>query len=139
MSYAEKLKDPRWQKKRLEIFERDGWRCKICGSEDDTLNVHHLTYRKGFDPWEINNGLLMTVCSKCHERSKEDDEDMCGIDSFMNDMGTLLDTFWKSGFEQQDLLLLAEAVFKVRAPKEPVDSFNLEVIPFYFKKAAGER
>ena len=25
MSYSDKLKDPRWQRKRLEIFERDNW------------------------------------------------------------------------------------------------------------------
>jgi len=25
-AYSEKLKDPRWQKKRLEVFQRDGFR-----------------------------------------------------------------------------------------------------------------
>lgn len=29
--YAKKLMDPRWQKKRLEIFKRDGWKCQNCG------------------------------------------------------------------------------------------------------------
>lgn len=31
--YKEKLKDPRWQKKRLQIFERDDWCCQKCGDE----------------------------------------------------------------------------------------------------------
>jgi len=26
MTYAEKLKNPKWQKKRLKIFERDGYK-----------------------------------------------------------------------------------------------------------------
>ena len=26
--YVEKLKDPRWQRKRLEIMQRDGFRCR---------------------------------------------------------------------------------------------------------------
>ncbi len=30
MTYAEQLKDPRWQKRRLEILQRDEWRC-LCG------------------------------------------------------------------------------------------------------------
>lgn len=41
-SYAEKLRDPRWQKKRLKIFERDGWACQDCRSTTNTLNLHHL-------------------------------------------------------------------------------------------------
>jgi len=29
--YSKKLKDPRWQKKRLKIFKSDKFKCKICG------------------------------------------------------------------------------------------------------------
>lgn len=49
MTYKEKLKDPRWQKKRLEIFDRDGWKCVECGDKDSTLNVHHIFYLSGLD------------------------------------------------------------------------------------------
>jgi len=42
--YFEKFKDPRWQKKRLEIMERDQWTCQDCGSTDRSLNVHHMRY-----------------------------------------------------------------------------------------------
>lgn len=42
-TYAEKLKDPRWQKRRLEIFERDDWTCQfekvICRSRNFDLNT----------------------------------------------------------------------------------------------------
>ena len=42
-TYLEKLKDPRWQKKRLEILERDGWKCMACGEKEKTLRVSILT------------------------------------------------------------------------------------------------
>jgi hypothetical protein len=65
--YLEKLKDPRWQKKRLEIMERDGWMCKSCGDKDSNLNVHHIFYLPKKEPWEIPNGLLITLCETCHK------------------------------------------------------------------------
>jgi hypothetical protein len=68
-SYYEKLKDPRWQKVRLEIFERDNYTCQKCGSKEKTLNVHHWKYHK--DPWNINKNFLITVCEDCHEEIKK--------------------------------------------------------------------
>lgn len=65
-AYAEKLKDPRWQKKRLEVFEHDKWTCKECGATDKTLNVHHLFYHQGFDPWDYAKEELITLCDDCH-------------------------------------------------------------------------
>lgn len=65
-TYAEKLKDPRWQKKRLEIFERDGWACKKCSDKKATLHVHHITYHNNISPWEYQNDDLDTLCEQCH-------------------------------------------------------------------------
>lgn len=70
-SYQDKLKDPRWQKKRLEILERDEWTCQRCYSQKDTLNVHHRKYLPNKDPWECPNELLITLCQSCHEHEKE--------------------------------------------------------------------
>ena len=67
MTYADKLKDPRWQKKRLEILERDEWACRYCGDKETTLHVHHAYYEKGVEPWETDNFLLTTLCAECHE------------------------------------------------------------------------
>jgi len=67
MNYSEKLKDPRWQKKRLEILNRDEFRCKLCGDEKTTLHVHHKIYEYGNDPWNYDNSLLVTLCADCHE------------------------------------------------------------------------
>lgn len=66
-SYQEKLTDPRWQKKRLEILERDGWRCVLCGAKDKTLHVHHFEYKSGGDPWDVDNSSLRTFCDDCHK------------------------------------------------------------------------
>jgi len=65
--YSEKLKDPRWQKKRLEIMQRDGFECKHCNCKSKELNVHHLYYEKFINPWESNNNYLITLCKDCHE------------------------------------------------------------------------
>ncbi len=65
-TYSEKLKDPRWQKKRLEILERDDWRCQACGDKKSTLNVHHTTYFPGCNPWGYPDVLLITLCDTCH-------------------------------------------------------------------------
>lgn len=66
MTYAEKLKDPRWQKKRLLICERDGWKCRNCDDASKTLHVHHCHYVKG-NPWDTPDELLLTLCASCHD------------------------------------------------------------------------
>ena len=66
MKYAEKLKDPRWQKKRLKILERDGWKCNLCKCDADTLHIHHLEYTSK-DPWDEPNKNLITLCKYCHD------------------------------------------------------------------------
>ena len=70
MSYSEKLKDPRWQKKRLEIFTRDDWTCVICGDKTTNLQVHHCVYRK-LDPWDYPDFLYQTLCANCHQERQE--------------------------------------------------------------------
>jgi hypothetical protein len=78
--YAVKLKDPRWQKKRLEIFNRDNFTCRICGDTETTLAVHHLKYQG--EPWDAPNEKLITVCEDCHIEIEE-------LKSEINDFNTL--------------------------------------------------
>jgi hypothetical protein len=66
-TYSDKLKDPRWQKKRLEILERDEWACRACTSTKDTLHVHHIKYEKSHEPWEAQDDELITLCESCHD------------------------------------------------------------------------
>lgn len=64
-SYASKLKSPKWQKKRLEILDRDSYKCRFCEDEESTLHVHHISYSNG-NPWDIDSNLLITLCESCH-------------------------------------------------------------------------
>jgi hypothetical protein len=68
-TYTEKLKDPRWQKKRLEIMQADGFRCRKCRDDKSTLNVHHLIYEKGKSPWDYPRAMLVTLCETCHAKA----------------------------------------------------------------------
>ncbi len=65
--YFEKLKDPRWQKKRLGILERADWKCEECARADQTLHVHHTLYIYGKEPWEYRDEELKCLCEECHE------------------------------------------------------------------------
>ena len=65
-SYTEQYKDPRWQKKRLEIMDRDGFACCHCRDKQTTLNVHHSFYEKGRKIWDYEASYLVTLCEDCH-------------------------------------------------------------------------
>jgi hypothetical protein len=81
-SYKDKLLDPRWQKKRLSILDRDKWRCQICGDPDSTLHVHHRVYLSGKEPWDIPDDCLVTLCADCHAAETRD---MPGILAGLNE------------------------------------------------------
>lgn len=66
--YSEKLKDPRWQRKRLEVFNRYRFACARCGDGITQLHVHHRYYEKGLAPWDYPDSALICLCRRCHER-----------------------------------------------------------------------
>jgi hypothetical protein len=66
MKYTDKLRDPRWQKKRLQILEKNNWACFSCGDTKSTLNVHHIMYEKNKEPWDVDDSNLTTLCEACH-------------------------------------------------------------------------
>lgn len=68
MSYSKKLQHPFWQRKRLEIFQRDNWTCQRCGDTQTTLHVHHEEYNG--EPWDAPNNTLLTLCEKCHFKTE---------------------------------------------------------------------
>lgn len=69
MTYKEQLTDPRWQKKRLQILERDKWTCQICLDTEDQLQVHHKNYDKTYKTlaWEYPDHNYQTLCNICHK------------------------------------------------------------------------
>lgn len=66
MSYTELLRDPRWQRKRLEVMQRSDFACEECSDTTTTLNVHHTKYKKGRMPWEYEDAELLCLCEQCH-------------------------------------------------------------------------
>ena len=69
MKYTDTLKDPRWQRKRMEIFQRDNWTCRNCMDAGTQLHVHHKDYLPGRMPWEYPDELMVTLCDHCHKRT----------------------------------------------------------------------
>ena len=65
--YWQKLQSPKWQKKRLEVLERPGFACEVCGDSESQLHVHHNEYFKGREPWEYDKHQLSVLCDDCHE------------------------------------------------------------------------
>lgn len=74
MTFAEQIKHPNWQRKRLEVMEAAGFECENCGAHDVTLNVHHKQYVKGRLYWEYERHELACLCEDCHksEHSTQD-------------------------------------------------------------------
>lgn len=85
-TYAEKLKDPRWQKMRLQVLEHDEWTCQWCANKEKTLNVHHFVYAKSGNPWDVDMADLTTLCEDCHyiNHSKKLSEDTQALLSYIH-------------------------------------------------------
>ena len=100
-TYSEKLRDPRWQRKRLEVMQRDNFECKWCMNNEKTLNVHHLQYSG--EPWDTPIEHLITLCEDCHK----DDHDMrkCAEDE-------LLKTLKLAGYSYDHITWLSFAIKK---------------------------
>ena len=71
-----------WQWYREEIFDRDKWKCVVCGVtvhlgstplETRAECDHILAYSLGGDFWDENN--LRTLCHECHKKKTK--EDVC--------------------------------------------------------------
>ena len=60
------LNQRRWKAVRHAVFERDGWRCLMCGLPG-RLECDHVTPMQrepGQNPWSMNG--LQTLCKNCH-------------------------------------------------------------------------
>jgi hypothetical protein len=107
-SYSEMLKDPRWQKRRLEILNRDKWSCQICGDDKKTLHVHHRRYLSGREPWDIPDELLVTLCFECHEGEE-------GMEDSIHDLVAII----KEKFFSHDVDELSKAFHSLKLPHLP--------------------
>lgn len=127
ISYSEKLKDPRWQQRRLTIFQRDNWTCQLCQDRQTTLNVHHLVYHE--EPWDALDEELITYCEDCHiisEKFKKQKEKhlLIGIKKHFNESGSTM-IICHSKLDNDEFVL----VFRKEVNKE---IRFIESIPIWF-------
>ena len=60
-----KLDSEDYRQLHLQVLQRDGWRCQVCGRMNG-LEVHHIRFRsQNGDDSEEN---LITLCSECHRQ-----------------------------------------------------------------------
>lgn len=68
-SYKEYLQSPEWKILSRLARERDGYKCRICNS-DNRLNVHHRVYPEQLGSEPLND--LITLCLECHSLYHKD-------------------------------------------------------------------
>lgn len=122
MSYQKKLQNPLWQKKRLEILQRDNFQCKQCTSNEKELHVHHRWYQFGKEIWDYPEDCFETLCYECHQYIE-----MC-IKDATSDMQLMIR---KTVLDQDDydiicrlLLYLSEDDLKQYNPRKIVDAID---------------
>ena len=101
-NFKEQIKSPKWQKRRLEILQRDDFTCQMCGDKDKTLHVHHLYYDNEKEYWEYEDLNLITLCEDCHSEEHDCDKESindsltflrkCGLTSI--EINALLDSIY---------------------------------------------
>lgn len=66
MSYYRKvyLKSEKWQSLRAERLAFAGHKCELCGTSNESLDAHHLKYRRLFD---VRKSDLRALCRDCHD------------------------------------------------------------------------
>lgn len=80
--YEKKLTSPHWQRKRLEVMQKSDFKCHFCGNGNEQLEIHHVIYLRGRQPWDYDDEYLIAVCHSCHveeERMKSEDPTLIGL------------------------------------------------------------
>lgn len=104
-SYSDKLKDPKWQRKRLVIYGRDNFTCQLCNDDKTELAAHHKLYINGLDPWEYEDDLIVTVCKDCHNY------------------------LYKKGFDQYPFRIIKKRLIDGPLVLIVIDKFGLTITP----------
>lgn len=67
---------------RMQVFERDGFSCIICGQVGGELNAHHIKpWKDNIDlRFDINNGI--TLCEDCHKKIHSDKGLMLFVEAY---------------------------------------------------------
>lgn len=109
-TYQEKLRDPKWQKIRLKILNRDEWSCQKCYDTEKTLHVHHRRYSNEYkDPWDYPENLLVTLCEDCHQQETDQ----------MKDTLKYLCEVFQERFFSEDILSIIKGLERYSMPHLP--------------------
>lgn len=68
--HLQRLTDPRWTAKRLEILAVRGNNCEGCGAKGGSVQVHHGYYLGDQYPWQYEDESLHVYCPTCHGRAQ---------------------------------------------------------------------
>lgn len=91
MNYSEQLKSPMWQKKRLEIMQRDNFTCQDCGDTESQLQVHHKSYVFNKNAWQYEDDNFITLCETCHSWVTDLKKGIkFNVDNYFNSTGQLM-------------------------------------------------
>ena len=133
--YLEKLKDPRWQKLRLKVFERDEWTCQMCYTDESTLAVHHRYYLKNKEPWEFPLEALVTLCEECHaeERDNRPDEEQALLHALREKFLASDVNQLAIGFHKMPVMHVPEVVASVYEWALTTPEIQRELIDRYFE------
>lgn len=71
--YNKELNSKEWKLKRLEVLQRDKYKCLECGISEN-LHVHHNYYTNGKKAWEYPLKAFKTLCNKCHKKHHEENK-----------------------------------------------------------------
>lgn len=63
------LRSYQWKKLRVDILNRDGCKCAVCGSGEKPT-VHHILIRSTWPELALEPMNLVTLCPRCHSRFK---------------------------------------------------------------------
>lgn len=123
-SYYEQIKSPEWQKKRLEILDRDKFTCRDCGDKKTELHVHHLSYEYKKEIWNYDNSNFVTLCKTCHEHITALKKDIkCVIDNsylftdILSELHGLLVDLTEQKYTSIEISALAEYVRNKKSGK----------------------
>lgn len=74
--FEKNYRHPLWQKRRLERFDAEGFKCINCGGTEKQLHIHHTYYEKDKKPWEYPDEALRVLCEDCHEEAESRKKDL---------------------------------------------------------------
>lgn len=122
-TYRRKLADPRWQKRRLEVFHRCGWKCSACGTKSEELHIHHRYYISGREPWKYGDFALVALCHECHSDERTEPNNLASWENIL----TLLfggpgAEHWAELFEGAIIDLCSSAEIKTNLTRDDVMS-----------------